>query len=308
MKKLPTLHIINGDASLPAFEAARLPGQVLVWREILSEGPAVASLPEHAFWQKRQEYITKTYKEAAADYNKKVLDELPKLNAAGAFFEVVLWFDADLMCQVNLLYLLHRMYLLQLSSVTICTPPLPENIGLLKPEELQQLFETRHQQNAAQLEEAHRIWQLYAGPDPMKLQSYTQQHQEVQPPFGKAMALHLSRFPGCKTGLGQPELGLLELIQQGANTKKQLMQQFWKSYPEYGFGDWQLLQLLQRLQPQLVDDNGLLTMSPLGIQVLQNEATVIPKEYWLGGIKINGATNNLCYNTLLQQLQNSSSL
>ncbi|WP_162052461.1 DUF1835 domain-containing protein [Pontibacter pamirensis] len=308
MKKLPTLHIINGDASLTAFEAAKLPGQVLVWREILSEGPTVASLPEHAFWQKRQEYITKTYKETAADYKKKVLDELPKLSAASGFFEVVLWFDADLMCQVNLLYLLHRMYLLQPTSVSICTPPPPENIALFKLEELQQLFETRQRQIISQLQEANKIWHLYAGPDPMKLQLYLQQHQEVQPSLRKAMSLHLSRFPSCETGLGHPERALLELIQQGADTMEQLMQQFWHHHLGYGFGDWQLQQLIQRLQPQLVHDNGVLTISSLGKLVLQGHATVTPEDYWLGGLKIKGATNNLCYNSLLQELKISSSL
>ena len=113
MKKLPTLHILNGDATLPAFTAAKLPGQVLVWREILSQGPAIAGIPEETFWLKRQAYINSTYGETAASYKQKVLDEILRLEAAGAFFEVVLWFDSDMMCQVNLFYLLHRMHQLQ---------------------------------------------------------------------------------------------------------------------------------------------------------------------------------------------------
>lgn len=308
MKKLPTLHILNGDASLPAFKAARLPGQVLVWREILSEGPAIASLPEHTFWQKRQRYMAETYGETAEAYQEKVLDELPKLNAAGIFFEVVLWFDADLMCQVNLLYLLHRMYQLQPTAVYVCTPPLPQNISLLNPEDLQQLFETRQTQTSSQLKQAHELWQLYAGPDPIRLQLWVQQHITLQHHLRQAMALHLSRFPNCGNGLGQPETVLLKLIQEGAKTTAQLMQQFWQHYPGYGFGDWQIMHLLTRLQPELVHVTEHLAISSLGLQVLQENAVYKLKAGWLGGLKINDAINSLCYNPILQQLQITSSL
>ncbi|MFD2998900.1 DUF1835 domain-containing protein [Pontibacter toksunensis] len=305
MKQLSPLHILNGDASLPAFKAAKLPGQVLVWREILSEGPAVANIPEEAFWLRRQTYIYNTYRETAASYQQKVLDELPKLDAAGSFFEIVLWFDADLMCQINLLYLLHRLYQLQPPMVSVCIPPLHENIALLQPKAIEQLFEGRQQQNSLQLKQAHELWQLYAGPDPLELQNYLQQHQTMPPQLRNALVLHLSRFPGCRNGLSLPEEALVRLIQTGATTKEQLMQQFLQQHPGFGFGDWQLLHILGQFKPALVLDTVPYKLTPHGIQVLNGDSSYSSKEHWLGGYQI-GTSNKLCYNSITQHLEISS--
>jgi hypothetical protein len=303
MKKIPTLHILNGDASLPAFSAAKIPGQVLVWREVLSEGPAVATVPEQEFWKIRQTYITSAYHEPAAAYKKKVLDELSKLEAAGAFFEVVLWFDVDLMCQINLLYLLFRLHQIKPALVSVCTPEPYINLAQLQPEALLQLFDERQQLIAAQLEQAHTVWQLYAGPDPMRLQRHLQQHELHLPHLRQALLVHLSRFPECSSGLGLTEKLLLQLLNEGADSEERLMQKFWQLYPEFGFGDTQLLHMLKKLQPELVQKkNEKIELTEVGAQVLAGKAAYSTKSHWLGGARV-GAKNPWCYDVMEQQLQ-----
>lgn len=289
MKKLPTLHILNGDASVPAFTAAGLPGQVMVWREILSEGPVYYTLPEPEFWQKRQDYITSTYGEPAEKYKTKVLEELQKLEGIGAFFEVVLWFDTDLMCQVNLLYLLQRLHQKKPPMVSICTPVQGKNIALLKPAELQQLFQDRIQVDDTQLEQAKQLWQLYAGPNHLNLQVYLQQQSAPFLYLQQALQLHLRRFPACTNGLSQPEHMLLSMIQAGTTTVDALMQQFWQQDPGYGFGDLQLQEILARLQPDLVQAKEPLSLSFFGERVLEGYGSFIPKTRWLGGSEVNGS-------------------
>lgn len=302
MKKLSILHILNGDATIPAFKSANLPGKVLVWREILSEGPAAALLPEQEFWQNRQAYITDIYHESAEVYQQKVLQELPKLDAAGNFFEVVLWFDADLMCQVNLLYLLQRLYHLRPKLTSLFTPPQSKSIGLMTVNELQLLFEERQQLIDLQLKQAYALWQLYAGPDPLKLQQYLTDKIIQLPNLGKALWLHLQRFPGCTTGLNSPEIALLELVQQEVITKKELMQKFWKQHPAYGYGDLQIEHILQRLKPLFVQDEEHITLSELGKQVLHGKKNYITESQRLGGVLIE--TNGVyCYNSVRQQLE-----
>ncbi|WP_266206014.1 DUF1835 domain-containing protein [Pontibacter kalidii] len=288
MKKLPTLHILNGDASVAAFSAARLPGQVLVWREVLSEGPAFYTLPEHEFWQKRQEFITSAYGETAEKYHEKVLNEVQKLAGVGAFFEVVLWFDTDLMCQVNLLYLLQRLQQGKPALLSVCTPAPGKNIALLKPEELQHLFDERQQLSEEQLEEAAQLWQLYAGSDQLNLQLYLQQMPVPLPSLEKALLLHLRRYPGCIDGLSQPERMLLQIIHGGATSINELMQQFWQQDPGYGFGDVQLQHILSRLQPDLVQAREPLSLSFFGGRVLEGYASFTPKHRWLGGVEVDG--------------------
>ncbi|GAB3204112.1 hypothetical protein ABID22_004003 [Pontibacter aydingkolensis] len=302
MKKLPSLHILNGDASLPAFEAANLPGQVLIWREVLSEGPAIGSLPEQEFWQKRQEFITQTYNETPDGYSLKVLDVLEKLNMAHAFFEVILWFDADLMCQVNLLYLLQKLSQVKPGVISVCTPADGKSIGYLTADALHQVFENRQMQKEYQLQQAQQLWQLYAGPDPMQLQAYLQQHDICIPNLQKALELHLRRFPNCKTGLTEPETLLLQSVKNGSSTVKQVIKQFWEKQPAFGFGDWQLEYMLQELQPELVQEKEPLSLTPLAEKVLQGEEAFKHKPQWIGGAYIT-PNQGWCFDTNKQTLQ-----
>ncbi|AKD05122.1 DUF1835 domain-containing protein [Pontibacter korlensis] len=305
MKKLPTLHILNGDASLPAFNAANLPGQVLVWREVLSEGPAFYTLSEKEFWRKRQEYITSAYSKSSEKYKEKVIDELKKLEGAGAFFEVVLWFDTDLMCQINLLYLLQYLQQIKPSIVSVCTPAPGRNIAFLKPDEFQQLLEDRQQLTEEQLQQAVKLWQLYAGPSPINLQLHLQQLLMPLPYLQQALQLHLLRFPDCTDGLSHPERMLLQIIQNGARSEAELMQQFWQQEPGYGFGDAQLKQILSHLQPDLVQAKEPLSLSFFGERVLEGYASFTPKSRWVGGMEINGSCP-YCYDNEKNSLRKCS--
>ncbi|WP_299821283.1 DUF1835 domain-containing protein [uncultured Pontibacter sp.] len=307
MKKLPTLHLINGDASLDAFEAANFPGQVLIWREVLSEGPVIGSLPEQAFWQKRQEYITAAYHEKPEAYQQKVLTELEKLNNAQSFFEVILWFDADLMCQLNLLYLLQKLSKVKPATISVCTPAGNKNIGYSGPKELHAIFEKRLVITPAHLREAERIWQLYAGPDPLQLQLFVRQNEILLPNLKEAIYLHLLRFPNCKTGLSQPETLLLKIIEEGAHTLHELVQQFSEQQPSWGFGDGQLERILQHLQPALVSPQEPLNLTEKGQQVLQGLAVHVPAPAWLGGAHLQ-AQQMWCHNTLENKLEATQNL
>ncbi|QCR21492.1 DUF1835 domain-containing protein [Pontibacter sp. SGAir0037] len=270
MKKLPSLHILNGDASIPAFEAAKLPGQVLVWREVLSEGPVGPHASEKEFWQKRQAFITAAFAESAEGYRHKVLDELPKLQEAPTFFEVVLWFDADLMCQVNLLYLLQRLSRQHIPRICLCTPAPGKNIGLLDAEEVQALFQERLLVTEALLAQARELWELYAGSNPLQLQDYLKQ-QQLLPRMAEALTLHLTRFPVCETGISLPHQYLLQAVQQGTTTLQALLQHFSEHYPGYGFGDYQLKSLLQELQPELVTQHEPYQLTQAGQQVIAGQ-------------------------------------
>lgn len=287
MKKLPTLHILNGDASVPAFTVANLPGHVLVWREILASGPAVYNLPEKAFWGLRQRYITTNFKVLEEDYEAKVLNELPKLENAGSFFEVVLWFDQDLVCQINLLYLLYVLSKHQPAVISVCTPE-TGSIGYKSLEQLQNLFEHRQQLEASQLQQAAHLWQLYGGPDPKALQTFLQENQIYSDALQHALMLHLQRFPRQDTFLGKPQHLLLKAINDGASTLSAIQESFWQQDPGYGFGDWQLQALLKELSPELVSLSGeAILLTERGKLVLEGKSK-FKKDltYWLGGVQL----------------------
>src|SRR5439155_1597163 len=95
------LHVLNGDATHRVFEQTHLTGDVLVWRDILVEGPA-ASPDERAPWLAARLGIN------AEEYVRGRREEAAALAATARHDEVVLWFEHDLFCAVNLWFLLDR--------------------------------------------------------------------------------------------------------------------------------------------------------------------------------------------------------
>lgn len=287
MKKLPTLHVLNGDARVPAFTEAAFSGEMMVWREILASGPAVYAMPDEAFWEMRSRYITETFQVPESDYEQQLLNELSKLERAGQFFEVVLWFDQDLVCQINLLYLLHRLSHLKPNLVAVCTPEGTHTA--YQKQEMQHLFENRKMPDTAQLQQAAMLWQLYAGPDPMALQAYLLENELFSSSLKQALSLHLQRFPDQDTNLGAHQKLLLASLDKGSSTIEDIQKSFWKYDPGYGFGDWQLQALLKAMSPELVHLNGTeVSLTEHGKQVLDGKIKYNKKlTCWLGGVSLN---------------------
>ena len=76
------LHILNGDSTAQSFEDTGLEGDILVWREVLSEGPLEENITSGSFWRNRQEWIEEGFKETPANYQQNVLDQLVMLDEA----------------------------------------------------------------------------------------------------------------------------------------------------------------------------------------------------------------------------------
>ena len=106
------LHILNGDDTARSFGDTGLEGDILIWREILSQGPLLEDISSAVFWKMREEWLSKTFNPKADDFAK----QLEKLNAP--YDEINLWFEFDLHCQANLLGVM-----MMLTKRTDLSPP-----------------------------------------------------------------------------------------------------------------------------------------------------------------------------------------
>ncbi|TXK21639.1 hypothetical protein FVR03_23280 [Pontibacter qinzhouensis] len=292
------LHIINGDASLSSFEAANLPGQVLVWREVMSEGPVVPQFREDSFWETRQTYICEFYEEQPSAYKEKVLDVLQELRHVHGYEELVLWFDSDLMCQVNLLFLLNFFKPLHHQKLQLATPE-AGCISQLTSQQLQEVFEQRLTLRPDDLNLAQQVWQGYADESPLLLQELIQGDLHPFRHLKQALTLHFTRFPDCATGLNRPEMLMLEILHtQGPLTRHAFQQAFWEAAPGYGFGDKQIDLLMQQLQPLLVDFvNGLFQLTAAGEKAVQQQDQVPALRegiQYIGGVRMSATSINWC--------------
>src|ERR1043166_2252741 len=167
------LHIHNGDSTAQTARAANIPGDHFAWREALVCGPAPGEAAEADFLEVRARHLSDSYNVPF----EKCLAELRTMHALLSSFseheEVILWFEHDLFCQVQLIYLLNWFAGRELGDTRlslVCVDrfpglPLFHGLGELNQEQLQSLFPARSKVTALQLELAVRAWRAYSSSD-----------------------------------------------------------------------------------------------------------------------------------------------
>ena len=96
------LHILNGDATRPQFERSAIAGDIMIWREMLVEGPALYPLLSEVWFETRRNFINQAYKPDDISQVNGMRLEFEKLLELSAHEEIVLWFEYDLFCQINM--------------------------------------------------------------------------------------------------------------------------------------------------------------------------------------------------------------
>ena len=176
------LNILNGGSALHIFNVAKLPGDTLIWRETLSEGP-VQARSEDDFFKLRFKWISEAYHADAAAYQNTVINEFNKLKSFRKYDEVLFWFEFDLFCQVNLVFLLSFFKNKKLGKIKlalICPNEHPNHpdfrgIGQLSPSEFSELPAQKVYLNTQDIQFASKAWEAYLSADPKKIEDIIQE-------------------------------------------------------------------------------------------------------------------------------------
>ena len=259
------LHVLNGDATLTGFEQTGLDGDIIVWREVLSEGPVSDNVSAAGFWEARSEFICNTFGETPDGYRDKVMTELEKLSEP--YDEINLWFEYDLHCQVNLLgvmMLLEQQTNLSAPAVYLICPVEFAGIddfkgmGQLNGEQLEYLYDnTRVQLGEYDFKLAAEAWYLFVSRDAVKLKTWLEDNPfwGNMPQLQPAMQAQLNRLPVDGNGLNYIHQKLLAIYNSGAATRQNIYNTFWQTEKIYGMGDAELDSYLQQL-----NDKGLIKL------------------------------------------------
>ena len=251
------LHILNGDATLHSFEQTGIDGDVMVWREVLSEGPLSENITSAAFWQARSEWISKSFDETPGGYHDKVIAPLEKLSQP--YHEINLWFEFDLHCQVNLLGVLQLLAqhtdLSAPAIYLICPAEYPgmenfKGMGELNEKQLEYLFDNiRVQLSEYDFVLAAEAWAAYVSHDAGKLQHWLNAtHFWANLPLLRpAMEAHLKRLLINADGLNYIQQKLLYIYNSGIQTRTAIYHTFWDTEKIYGMGDEELNSYLDQL-------------------------------------------------------------
>lgn len=311
------LHIHNGDSTAGTAKKTAIPGEHLAWREALVCGPAPGGLSADEFRGVRAKHLAEAYGVAFEKCELELRAQEEALSAFADHEEVVLWFEHDLFCQVQLIYLLDwfaQRELGQTKLSLICIGEFPgiegfRGLGQLNEEQLVSLFPQRQEVSQPQLRLGSKTWHAYASPDPAELLSLLDSDLSAIPFLKRALIKHLQRFPSTTNGLGRIENVGLELIAKGYRNFKSLFPAFARRESEYGFGDAQLYLELKQLAdasaPLLTLSNSgkgasmepaqmLLSsfeITDLGKAVLDGAQDFVRRngiDYWLGGVHLEG--------------------
>ena len=311
------LHIHNGDSSAGTARNSGIPGEHLAWREALVCGPAPGGLSSDEFRSVRARHLSEAY---GANIEKCELELRAQEGALSGFAdheEVVLWFEHDLFCQIQMIYLLNwfaqrELGKTKLSLISIGEfPGVPgfRGLGQLNEKQLAELFPQRQEVSPTQLHLGSRSWQAYSSPDPAEVTSLLDSDLSAIPFLKRALSKHLERFPSTTNGLGRIENAGLALIARGYGKFKSLFPAFARHESEYGFGDAQLFLELKRLadapSPLLTLNEGATDASldpaqiflssfeitEQGKAVLDGQEDFVRRngiDHWLGGVHLEG--------------------
>ena len=308
------LHILNGSSIEEPLRQSSVPGEFLSFRDALIDGPVIAGLAKDQWRQLRVEHLASTYGVDPNTCDQQLSEQTQALESYTKHDEVVLWFEHDLFCQLNLLYLLDWFAHIdlagtKLSLVNIGEFPGKENfrgLGELNEKELASLFPQRQTVSTTQLELASAAWRSFSSPDPTSLESILETDTSSLPFLSTALAAHLRRFPNTTNGLGQIENRSLELVGNGREQFADLFPEFIATEAVYGLGDSQLWLSLVNLSkvdepllttqaesnPSRLSPKAIFKITAAGKSVLNGESDFVKLngvDQWLGGVHLQGS-------------------
>lgn len=298
------LHITNGDSFTQKLNTLNLKGDVITWREMLCEGKTLTNVGSESFWKARFEFLNKNYKVTKSSFIEKTLKEYRSLCNHKQQDHIVLWFEYDLFCQVNMLAVLswlkaNRKYA-EISLV--CSGKEDDtdklySLNELDNEQLMKLYETRNVLSQDDIEYADYVWQLYCSDNPIRLENLTDFSNYQFDYLSEAITSHLHRFPSVKNGLNAMENNILQLsTDKKPTSKRELLKTVLNNQGTLGFGDSQYERAISRLKPLFSTFNPV-RLTKKGKEILNSStsyyAHIQDDNVYLGGaLKYNFLYNN----------------
>jgi len=308
------LHILNGDSTATPLKEAQIEGEILVWREALIAGPTPQEIKGNAWRDLRARYLVEAYDLTFEECLSSLVQQEEAFGRINDHDEVVLWFEHDLFCQTNLIYLLDRLSRCSLEKTSVSLISIEHfpgredfrGFGELSAVELASLLDGRREISAEEKKLGAKAWAAYCSPTPEDIEALLCGDTSSLPFLGRALGKHLARFPSIRNGLGHIENTALELISGGTSDFVSLFTAFGNAEPLYGYGDLQFLNDMRRLgdtdRPLLqidrleqTGDSGpaihkiAYELTELGTAVLKGKADFVSEnevDFWLGGVHL----------------------
>ena len=306
------LHITNGDSTTNYLQKLQYKGEFITWREMLCEGKTSIDVGSESFWKTRFDFFKSSYKVSKEKFIELTVKEYRNLCQTKNQKEIVLWFEHDLFCQVNMLAIISwlKRYRKNEKITLVCSGDVEgseRRLGLseLNKEQIQSHFENRVELTQDDIEYADYIWQLYCSNSPLRLEiAYKFNPMSPFKYLREAIEMHLKRFPSIENGLNSVENYIIQTAAESESTSKhQLVSNLLRNQKVYGFGDVQYFQKIEKLKTLFTSFHPV-KLSRKGKKVLDNQLNLYrslqDENAYLGGAKKYSFLYHNASNKLLQ--------
>ena len=282
MMKSKTTHITNGDVTTNVLrDKLCIKESIFTWRELLCEGKTCTNFGSEQFWKSRFEFLSSIYNISKREYISKTIKEFKNICNTKEQEEIILWFDSDLFCQINLVGLISWLKKNR-KGVTISLVSLICEVDFsgkssfynLSKQQLNSLFNKRKVLSQDDIEYADYVWQIYCSNSPLKLQSV--QKSSTFTHLKSALDLHIKRFPSVLNGLNIIEHQILKIVRDSEQINKPaLIKKLLQDNSLYGFSDLQYSNMINELK-LLFERKSQLILNSLGHKVVTNQFNYYP--------------------------------
>jgi hypothetical protein len=281
------LHVTNGESV--SLRASGLPGDVLVWLDVLHEGPVPANLEPAELRRVRGVFLDAEWPSVAPAEMR-----LAHRDAAlAAHDQIALWFEHDLFDQLQLIQILERVHGAASEVSLISTD---RYLGPMSGAELAALWPARHEVSDAEYDLAETAWQAFCSPDPVAIEKLLAHDTSALPFLAGAFRRHLQQFPSLEGGLARTERQILQTVLAGQHTFPTLFAAEQKMEERIFMSDASLRRWIRGLMdcrnPLLSVHEGIYRVTNLGREALMGSVDHVRLNginRWLGGVHLQGA-------------------
>lgn len=286
------LHITNGSSLTNYLKELDFNDDILTWHEMLCEGNTTSLVSSKSFLNQRKAFLS-TYYDIEID-EEEFKNELAILDNVEEYSQIVLWFEYDLFCHINLLAIISLLKEknISLPLYLVCSGHVEGDRNLkglseLNHEQLLSHYENKIQLTESDIDLAITIWRIYCGKDHNLLKPYITRESSFKY-LNNCIKAHFGRFPDLKSGLSILEKNVLILIRDNdINSRHHLLGYILNYQGYYGYGDTQLNRIIDNLKGLFTEDDNGIVLNRQGHEALlktHNFALEINNNIPYGGI------------------------
>ncbi len=233
-------HILNGDQLRELF-TSDISGEIYVLRECFVDGP-LTSESNRSLYDMRATFISDQYEVATVEqYHNHSVTEFDKIQKIPNGSEINLWFDTDLFCQINLLFLCNLLKSTGNQYEIHIVLPDETNPFNFRKDDLHNCFEKRIAISPKQLHLFSELWHHFVERDLSQLSSTLQECDSSLPFIKSTIDMIEELFSGTIKARVE------EIIAEVGDDFSKLFPLFVQKYPQYGFGDLQVKRIVEEI-------------------------------------------------------------